>query len=652
MSTNYNEEYKNYNKATVTIFTSGNSYVISNILKEGQPGKDCSCHIQSVTINSPVYGVNNPEMAGSNGEITIIDYADSVFNKLINHMNQFLDNNSIVKDGTDPVQLCPTVTIEIECYTNNFKIDKAYIVDWKMQFSGTTPSIVLSFTCIPPTTPLQATSPLGDQNAKWEPFAAIEECNKIYGNLAKIVVVDDEDSADRVKDCIKSKISSDSMYLITFAPYYRNPKTRYFPNIPFRINASTSSNSNVPLLVATWIASNAKYLPSDLTNLERPLTADELKRLRRLTVHYDDENKVVVININSNSKNHKRRSACDGLIFSQNLNCPAYSKVTVGKSEFRNIPMSQFSFDTSLTKCVLQTSVRDQQGGSKVDTDKESKNANAEPEAVDAIVKSNAANQENQPITISFDCYNVMSFKCNDLESSILFIVYNELGESHTLCKNNKAAAALVRKCIYTLEGAVVKAHIEATMAFNSVINNNNLENSTVKIHKQTVEKAEPDVVKQDEQEQEKEPEVEETPKITIIRSMYRGTGGQKFEKHPKWIVVHYTAYDGYSAPKMCKEMVGKGQSSHFYVDSNSIYSSVPLENRAFHVRSGQTVQPDMAGDNKYSKFSEEIRRVAKEYVKQQLGVAYSTTSKTIIDQMVEARVKEINKSTTQAAKQ
>lgn len=67
-----------------------------------------------------------------------------------------------------------------------------------------------------------------------------------------------------------------------------------------------------------------------------------------------------------------------------------------------------------------------------------------------------------------------------------------------------------------------------------------------------------------------------------------------------KWIVIHYTACVNVSAKSMCKSMVNNtGASSHFYVDENDIYPSVPLKYIAWHVGDGKCKQP--SSDKKMS---------------------------------------------------
>lgn len=67
-----------------------------------------------------------------------------------------------------------------------------------------------------------------------------------------------------------------------------------------------------------------------------------------------------------------------------------------------------------------------------------------------------------------------------------------------------------------------------------------------------------------------------------------------------KWIVIHYTACVNVSAKSMCKSMVNNTDAStHFYVDENDIYPSVPLKYVAWHVGDGKCKQP--SSDKKLS---------------------------------------------------
>lgn len=82
---------------------------------------------------------------------------------------------------------------------------------------------------------------------------------------------------------------------------------------------------------------------------------------------------------------------------------------------------------------------------------------------------------------------------------------------------------------------------------------------------------------------------------------------GKSFKpENIKWIVVHYTACVNVSAKSMCKSMVSNtGASTHFYVDENDIYPSVPLKYVAWHVGDGKCKQPDSSKTKTLKELSE-----------------------------------------------
>ena len=82
---------------------------------------------------------------------------------------------------------------------------------------------------------------------------------------------------------------------------------------------------------------------------------------------------------------------------------------------------------------------------------------------------------------------------------------------------------------------------------------------------------------------------------ITIHKPIYEYAHGKKFKAAPTWIVVHYTACINIGAKAMCKVMKSNtSASSHFYIDDDEIYQSVPLEYIAWHVGDGKCKQPEL----------------------------------------------------------
>lgn len=87
--------------------------------------------------------------------------------------------------------------------------------------------------------------------------------------------------------------------------------------------------------------------------------------------------------------------------------------------------------------------------------------------------------------------------------------------------------------------------------------------------------------------------EQEQKQEIKINNLNYEYVHGKLFSKPPTWIVIHYTACANVSAKQMCKSMrKNTTASTHFYVDENDIYASVPLNYVAWHVGNGQCKQP------------------------------------------------------------
>lgn len=92
---------------------------------------------------------------------------------------------------------------------------------------------------------------------------------------------------------------------------------------------------------------------------------------------------------------------------------------------------------------------------------------------------------------------------------------------------------------------------------------------------------------------------------ITIHKPIYEYAHGKKFKSDPAWIVVHYTACINVGARVMCKAMRNnKEASSHFYIDSRSIYQAVPLEYVAWHVGNGQCKQPNIKKERSLEELS------------------------------------------------
>lgn len=145
-----------------------------------------------------------------------------------------------------------------------------------------------------------------------------------------------------------------------------------------------------------------------------------------------------------------------------------------------------------------------------------------------------------------------------------------------------KSFASFCKMCTEAFKSSNKSNEQSNSTAVTEAANSDNIEHVTV-------------VEENDKTEKDLAPvEYYEPIKLTVTQSKYEFAHGSKFKNPPKWIVVHYTACAGVGAASMCKSMSrNTGASSHFFVDSKSIYASVPLKYVAWHVAGGQCSQPD-----------------------------------------------------------
>ena len=127
--------------------------------------------------------------------------------------------------------------------------------------------------------------------------------------------------------------------------------------------------------------------------------------------------------------------------------------------------MVNFKFDTDLTKMALNYGIQYNPNQTVTTGEGAQTSTTDSGEGAKAAVESQSMDQQNQAITINFDCYNVVTFDRNSINSPISFRVYNEHGEAHLV-----SGTAIVRSCSYELSGAVIKASIEATQQFNKIV--------------------------------------------------------------------------------------------------------------------------------------------------------------------------------------
>lgn len=422
------DEYKNYNKVTVTLTSpSQGSYTISKINTQGVPSEKSGCHLESISIDAPIVSIGSPTNIGANGQVVLIDYQDSVFKFLSGHLQGYLDPNTetgLMTPAPANKELLPQISITIECYTNTF-IVKGWVVNWTMQFSGTTPSINLTFNAICPSDapPIDT----GDiKPGEWTSVSALGEAlNKSYGS----------DGVEFV--------------LIDGSSEFKNSQA--MSKLEFITSVVTYDVSGQPTCSGKLIDGYA-FICSHAT-LDGQVIKGEIDQVnpQRYLVTIKDSEHASVKTENS--------SLIKKLVFVQNGKFSAYE--SWGDSIV--IPMTSFSFETGFNKLPLQNRSRvNLNGGLSVGNNGTS------------TIQDGSSNSNNQlsasqdpssgAVTISFECYNVMCFDRNNLESKINFRVFNEVGKEAVI-----SGQATVTKCSYTLTDAVIKANITATQVFNSL---------------------------------------------------------------------------------------------------------------------------------------------------------------------------------------
>ena len=397
-------EYKDYNKVTVTFL----GYTVSNINTKGSlPGRAiCGVHLQSLSIKGT--NLDNPAEIGVGGTLTLLDYKHSLFNILSNNLDKVIKKDNSAKLFAD-------IVIEISCYSGTTTY-KAHLLKWSVLYTGGVSTITVEWSVVSPDT--VASIPVsGEFNT---PESLIAKAQETYGGNMKFVYVENGEFHE----------NEDVAGYIKFgASVYYNPT-----------NLKTSGNALVDAY--RIVATNSVTASGD------PLY---------FTIEGDR-----FYTYSSNPKNTTGSSdiTCDGFVFVQNGKWPAYYKRGDGKIV---IPIASFSVDIDSSKMTLMGNMRGNFNGTQVVYNNQvSTQIGAKNDTVKAANAADGSNN-NDPVTLKLDCFNIMSFAVNNKEQPISIEVYDEDGILvPTLSVNN-----MVRSVSYELSDAVVKASIECTNIFN-----------------------------------------------------------------------------------------------------------------------------------------------------------------------------------------
>ncbi len=411
-----NPQYIDYNPCTVVI---GGSYTITNIQKEGIPDKGCGAHLESLEISAPPVGAQEGAgQVGAQGSITVIDYKDSVYSLLSEHLDNYMHN------GNDNSFL-PTISITIECFTGK-QTWTGHIIDWSVQFTGTTPSLTLNWSSILPTSGEGGEAiPKGTKYETVNGF--LDAVRTAYGEKNDIPIVMKDGTAVS-SDNLQFKADQDGAHVLIY-------------NLP-----TGGSSGNYQIDAYRYLLSNAE-------------TTDG----KAIRGYYDQETKKFIVEYKQAKDNDQPTEAgkiSGGLIFVQNGKFKPYTKDDQGRIV---IPITSFSYNAKMSQLALQgkmlqspngTTVAPTQGGA-------SPSQSNNPNGTSTGMVGNA--DQANGVRVSFECYNVLSFSMNNINEKVSYMVYNEFGKRHPL-----SGMGTVQECKYSLSGGVVKASISATEEFGT----------------------------------------------------------------------------------------------------------------------------------------------------------------------------------------
>lgn len=415
MSIEIHPEYLSYNPCTVTIKTTGEEYVISNILTRGIPSNKPGAHIESLQIKPAAASSNDPDNIGDTGSVTLVDYKDAVFNVLMNQTKDY------VESGKDVTYLSH-ITIKIDCFTGS-RTWEGEIKDWSYKFIGTTPAITLNWTSIP-SGRFRDVSKLPQVSQAYNtPKELINTLKSIFDPAMEIVDADGNDISDR---------------LLFIAP-------------PFgcALGESEHCSNNALVTYYNLIIQNC-YL--DKSGPPLVGTVEDNKFVVR---YAKPEYNITPI----------KNSAVKDLVFVQNGSLKYYSKSYNDKYV---IPTTSFVYNADQANIILQARVFKHINGNSHEalsgSQAQNKNTTGGNEGTDKQEEDANAAKGPSGITVSFDCYNVMSFIMNNVTEKVEYVVFNEFGEESVL-----SGSGTVTEVTYDLsKDGVVKASITATECFNS----------------------------------------------------------------------------------------------------------------------------------------------------------------------------------------
>lgn len=414
-------QYKDYNRVIVTLVTAAGEYVLSNINCKGLPNypdeSNSGAHLQSIEIEAPTVGTDNPQNIGTKGTISVVDYQDAVFNILRSHLNKYINNI----DSTPKSEYLPKIKIEINCFTNSEGYT-GHITEWSMQFSGNTPVLTLKWSALCPSDEPKEPDALPKDATYKTPKALIDAVRGAYNENIPFIDESGNDMTGNIK-FINEEVVFDLSKI-------QSCGNKLLDTYNFILSNSTSNDGKV---LGCKKASSSSYV-------------------------------VFIKNPVENAQKTENGDICKSLIFIQNGKYKEYEQIQLESGEQRYvIPMTSFNFNTDMKNLVLQSRLLANPNGNVSSTSNGNSVTAGSAENTEVSQESNSKNTGSDAISISFECCNTMAFNLNNDNSRVRYEIYNERGKRHAL-----SGEGIVRSCKYTLSGAVVRASVECTEVFNS----------------------------------------------------------------------------------------------------------------------------------------------------------------------------------------
>ena len=406
-------EYLNYNPCTVTI----NGYQVTNIQTKGLPPYKCEAHLESLSIKSSVVGSNNPNDYAASGTVTVVDHKNAVFDVLRGRLVEYLQNK---KDNN----YLSTIEIEIMCFTGK-RTWRGWIMDWSYEFVGTTPSINLNWTSLPPNGNTQVNPP--GPAEYYTPKDLISKLKESYkpAGCSDFPIVDAEgnDISDKLA-FIGDKVN-------------------------FDLSGLSSSSSS--------LADGYNFVIKNSTLDGKALAPGE-------TIYDKENNPKFVVRFaetENNTTKTEEGEVTNKIVFVQNGSMPYYR--VREKDNKWIIPMSSFNFNTQMSNMILQSRILNNPNGNTVQNMDHGQNYMAQPDSSPSTDQTSTAATGASGVVVSFECYNVLSFSMNNISEPVQYEVYDELGNPHST-----SGQGTVTEVTYSLQGGVVKANVTCAEFYNS----------------------------------------------------------------------------------------------------------------------------------------------------------------------------------------